>query len=68
MIRVAAFALIFFVCVGYLLQVDAPSAQQEAEDVSAEVTSAPRDAKRQAREERREQWLQAEMKKRGCTP
>ena len=51
-----------------VIQLDAPSPQQEAEAVADDVNSAQIEAKRQARLARREQWLQAEMKKRGCTP
>lgn len=44
--------------------VSAPSSQQEAQDVADDK----RAALRQARAERKQQWIEAEMLKRGCKP
>ena len=41
---------------------NSPTPQQEAEDVASDLAA----ARKQARKERREQWLEAEMKRRGC--
>jgi len=68
MMRLAAYVLLMLTLIGFLLTVDAPSHQDEAQDVAADVRGAEREAKRQARLERQQQWLEAEMLRRGCKP
>lgn len=43
---------------------NSPTPQQEAEDVASDLSA----ARKQARAERRERWLEAEMLRRGCKP
>lgn len=66
MIRGAIVMVLILAAYGFVMSVDAPTQHEEAQDVAADVVRAQVAARRKAREEQREQWLAAEMKRRGC--